>query len=336
MPSDILGFHHVTLVCADAQRTIDFYTGVLGLRLVKKTVNFDDPASYHLYFGDEHGRPGTLVTFFEWPRAPKGHPGIGGTLSLAFRVASEEALNQWQQRLNRLGLAAESLPGLDSHRTLQFRDPDGVRLEITARPIEADARPEAPGQLQAAGVISPEMALTRGIDQLTAISSNLERTHSFYNGLLGLRRVESAPQIAGEHTTLWTWEAGSGESGARIAYLEHPPGSQPRARIGIGQTHHFALAVADEESQLGWREKILRAGIMVTPVLNRVYFKSIYLRDPDGHIVELATAGPGFAVDEELGRLGERLQLPPWLEPARPELERSLRPVHASPRKTSA
>ncbi len=335
----ILGLHHITLVCADAQRTVDFYTQVLGLRFVKKTVNFDDPGSYHLYFGDEQGRPGTLLTFFEWPTAPQGQAGIGGTRSLAFRVASLESLLQWKRRLQDRGISPLGPTAQEHEAILEFRDPDGVLLEITA-PLPAGAESEtAEAHLslqertwpQPADAITTDMTLTGGVQRLTAVSANLERTHAFYTGLLGLRRVHAAAYPADPAVTQWVWAADDDDAAFQLAYLQYPAGGQPRARIGIGQTHHFALAVADEDAQQAWREKILQAGIAVTPVIERVYFKSIYLRDPDGHIIELATAGPGFAVDEALERLGEGLQLPPWLESTRGELERVLRPLSAPP-----
>lgn len=349
----ILGLHHISIVSANAQRTIDFYTTVLGLRFIKKTVNFDDPESYHLYFGDEVGHPGSVVTFFEWPGAPKGRPGIGGTHHFAQIVADYSGLLKWKRRLNDLGIPVEG--PLDRHyfSSIYFNDPDGTILEIatlgpgwtidepanalgttyrkppaemlvnnrdTAR-IQAETWPEPVPE------ITGDMALKQGMHHITAISSDIERTHAFLSELLGLRRVKMTSNFDDPNSAHWYWGVADGRPGTLITYFEHKPSREGRMRMGAGQTHHYAFAVQDEESQLEWREKLVRAGLQVTPVLDRVYFKSIYTNDPDGHIVELATAGPGFAIDEPVTELGHQLKLPPWLESNRPNIERVLRPV---------
>lgn len=349
----ISGLHHITLVSANAQRTVDFYTQVLGLRLVKKTVNFDDPGSYHLYFGDQTGRPGTAVTFFEWPRAPQGYPGIGGTHHFALSVADYNGLLKWKRRLTDLGLAVNG--PLDRHyfKSIYFRDPDGVILEIATRgpgwtvdeapdqlgmlhldpPQEMvvnnrdEARIQAETWPEAVPVITDEMALQEGMHHITAIGTDIQRTHAFFGDLLGMRRVKMTSNFDDPGSAHWYWGVGDGRPGTLITYFERNPQRERRARMGVGQTHHFALAVPDEETQLQWREKLLRAGLGVSPVMDRIYFKSIYTNDPDGHIVELATAGPGFAADESVETLGTRLMLPPWLEAQRANIERVLRPL---------
>ena len=353
----ILGLHHITLVSANAQRTVDFYTQVLGLRLVKQTVNFDDPGSYHLYFGDEVGRPGTAITFFEWPHAVKGHPGIGGTHHFALQVADTNGLLKWKRRLSDLGLKIDG--PLDRHyfASIYFRDPDGVILEIAtsgpgwaidedpdrigtefrAPPAEMVVRNRDEARIAAetwpdpVPAITPDMALNRGMHHITAIGSDIQRTHAFFGELLGMRRVKMTSNFDDPNSAHWYWGAGEGRPGTLITYFERQPTKERRARIGAGQTHHFALAVSDEETQLEWREKLLQAGLRVTPVLDRVYFKSIYTNDPDGHIVELATVGPGFAVDEEVALLGASLQLPPWLESQREDIEAVLKPLRVQP-----
>jgi glyoxalase family protein len=350
----VLGIHHITLACADAQRTIDFYTGVLGQRFVKKTVNFDDPGSYHLYFGNTTGSPGSIVTFFEWAHLSQGHPGVGGTHHFAFDVADYDGLLRWKRRLTDHGLAVNG--PLDRHyfKSIYFRDPDGVILEIATRGPgwTVDEEPENLGmafrppppemlihnrdleRIQAetwpepVPAILPEMGLSQGLHHITAIGSDIERTHAFYSGLLGMRLVKRTSNFDDPGSAHWYWGVGDGSPGKLITYFERDPAREPRARIGIGQTHHFALAVPDEETQLEWRERLLGAGLNVTPVMDRIYFKSIYMRDPDGHIVELATAGPGFSVDEDPAELGQSLKLPPWLESYRGEIEGILRPVH--------
>ncbi len=349
----ILGLHHITLVSADAQRTVDFYTRVLGLRLVKQTVNFDDPGSYHLYFGDERGSPGTAITFFEWPRALPGHPGIGGTHHFALAVADYDGLLMWKRRLTDLGLSVDG--PLDRHyfTSIYFRDPDGAIVEIaTVGPgWTVDEAPDAIGtafrappeamlvsnrdaeQIRAltwpepVPTITPAMALSRGMHHITAIGTDIGRTHAFFGELLGMRRVKMTNNFDDPGSAHWYWGVGAGRPGTLITYFERDPLRNPRARMGAGQTHHFALAVADEETQLEWRERLLAAGLRVSPVMDRVYFKSIYTNDPDGHIVELATLGPGFTVDEPAEQLGSSLRLPPWLEANRADIEGALRPL---------
>ena len=349
----VQGIHHITIVCADAQRTVDFYTGVLGHRLVKKTVNFDSPTSYHLYFGNETGSPGSAITFFEWPGAPKGHWGIGGTHHYAMQVADYDGLLKWKRRLNDLGIPVDG--PLDRHyfTSIYFNDPDGTILEIaTVGPgWTVDEEPgtigteyrEPPAEMMVRNrdearitattwpepvpAITPEMALSRGLHHITAIGSDIERTHDFFGGLLGMRRVKMTSNFDDPDSAHWYWGVGDGEPGTLITYFGRSAARERRMQMGAGQTHHFALAVPHEESQLEWREKLLQAGLQVTPVRDRVYFKSIYMNDPDGHIVELATVGPGFAVDEDPSRLGTGLQLPPWLEKDRVRIEAGLRPI---------
>jgi glyoxalase family protein len=349
----IQGIHHITLVCAQAQRTIDFYTGVLGQRFVKKTVNFDDPGSYHLYFGDELGRPGSAITFFEWPGAPQGRPGLGGTHHFALRVANYDGLLKWKRRLTDLGLAVDG--PLDRHYfvSIYFNDPDGAILEIAtdgpgwtvdeapdrlgreyrqppANMIVANrdqARIQAETWPEPVPEITADMALRQGMHHITAIGRDIQRTDAFFGDLLGMRRVKMTSNFDDPTSAHWYWGVNDGRPGTLITYFERDPARTRPMRMGAGQTHHFALAVPDEASQLEWRARLLQAGRQVSPVMDRVYFKSIYTHDPDGHIVELATAGPGFAVDETVTELGHNLRLPPWLESDRPHIERALRPV---------
>jgi len=347
----IQGLHHITLVCANAQQTVDFYTGVLGLRLVKQTVNFDDPGSYHLYFGNEVGSPGSAVTFFEWPQAPQGQPGIGGTHHLALRVADYDGLLKWKRRLTDLGMAVDG--PLDRHyfKSIYFRDPDGTILEIATdgpgwtmdeaadkigtehRPPPAammianrdKARIQAETWPEPIAAITPDMALSQGMHHITAVSSDIERTHAFFGELLGMRRVKMTDNFDVAGAAHWYWGVGEGRPGTLITYFGNDSTKARRVQMGRGQTHHFALAVADEATQLEWREKLVRAHVRVSPVMDRVYFKSIYTNDPDGHIVEIATAGPGFMVDEE--NLGQTLKLPTWLERNRQAIESRLKPL---------
>ena len=351
----IQGLHHITLVCSNAQRTVDFYTGVLGQRLVKKTVNFDDPGSYHLYFGDETGRPGTAITYFEWPRAPKGRPGIGGTHHFALSVADYDGLLKWKRRLNDLGLAVDGPYDRHYFTSIYFQDPDGVIIEIAtegpgwtideeADKIGTEYREPPPDMIvrnrdekkiegatwpEPVAAITPEMALYQGMHHITSIGTDIERTHAFLSGALGLRRVKMTSNFDDPSSAHWYWGSGDGRPGTLITYFERDPldSRYHRVRMGAGQTHHYAFAVPDEESQLAFREKLIRSGYRVSPVMDRVYFKSIYTNDPDGHIVELATAGPGFLVDEDKDSLGQELKLPSWLEKHRTEIGQALSPL---------
>ncbi len=350
----ILGIHHITLGCSNAQRTVDFYTQVLGQRLVKKTVNFDDPMTYHLYFGDETGRPGTAITFFEWPNLPQGHPGIGGTHHFALQVADYDGLLKWKRRLVDCGLRVDG--PLDRHyfKSIYFNDPDGAIIEIAtlgpgwtmdeaADKIGTEYREPPPemvvnnrdeARIQAetwpnsVPDITPDIALSRGMHHITAIGTNIERTDAFFGELLGMRLVKRTSNFDDPNSAHWYWGAGEGLPGTLITYFERDPHKERRARIGVGQTHHFALAVPNEPTQLEWREKLLQSGYRVSEVMDRVYFKSIYTRDPDGHIVELATMGPGFLADEDMDKLGTNLKLPPWLEGQRTDIEAHLTPIH--------
>ncbi len=351
----ITGLHHITAGALDAQRTIDFYTGVLGLRFVKKTVNFDDPGSYHLYFGDERGTPGSVITFFEWPGVPTGRPGIGGTHHLALKVGSTDAQLKWKRRLTDLGIAVTGPFDRAYFTSIYFRDPDGLILEIaTLEPGWAvDEDPAALGQaliepparlvkghrdeeaIRAATwpdpvpVITSDMALTAGMHHITAIGSDVAATDAFYSGLLGMRRVKKTKNFDDPASAHWYWGDQAGRPGTLVTYFERDAAREAHARIGTGQTHHFAFAVKDADEQMAWRERLMEAGLRVSPVMNRVYFKSIYTSDPDGHIVELATLGPGFGVDEPWESLGQALQLPPWLERHRLDIEPQLKPVTA-------
>lgn len=350
----IQGLHHITLVASNAQRTVDFYARVLGLRLVKTTVNFDDPGSYHLYFGDERGGAGTVVTFFEWPHAPRGRAGIGGTHHFALRVADRDALLRWKRRLSDLGLRV--IGPYDRHyfTSIYVRDPDGLIVEIATdgpgmwwdeqsgviaqRTPPADKVRGARDEAALAALtwpepvpgIDPAMTLTRGMHHITALTGNIERTHEFLGEILGMTRVKMTENFDDPGHRHWYWGAPDGRPGSLITYLERSA-TDRRAQMGTGAGHHYALAVADDVAQEHFRDRLLSAGLPVSPVLDRVYFRSIYTRDPDGHIVELATMGPGFLVDEPLATTGSGLQLPPWLEAQREMIADGLTELDLTP-----
>jgi len=298
------GVHHVTAITADAPRNVEFYAGLLGLRLVKKTVNQDDPTVYHLFYADERGDPGSDITFFEYPGARQGRAGAGMVHTVRWRVASDEALDFWQKRLDNHVLAR------DGNR-LTFVDREGLRhevgvIETTDEPLIAE-HPEIPA----------ELAL-QGFDGVRAFSADPEQSRGFLEGTL-----EFDPHDDG-------WEARGEQRGGLYAYDAAPenPGIG-----GAGTVHHVAWASPIGEHD-AWRERIA-AGSQVTPIIDRFYFKSIYFREPSGVLFEIATIGPGFATDEPLEHLGERLSLPPAFEHLRSQVEPILTPL-PNPRETAA
>lgn len=347
----ILGLHHITLVSSNAQRTTDFYTKVLGMRLVKQTINFDDPTSYHLYFGDETGSPGTAITYFEWKGAPRGRRGIGGTHHYALRVPTYDALLKWKRRLTDQELRVTGPLGRNYFTSIYFTDPDGVIVEIATDDPGFAIDEETPGTEYKAPpeqmvidnrdeervtaetwpkpveTITADMALMNGMHHITAIGQDIERTNAFYSGLLGMELVKMTSNFDDPSSAHWYWGVEGGRPGSVITYFERHPKNTQYSQMGVGHTHHFALAVKDEESQLEWRERLVSAGLPVSPVMDRDYFKSIYTRDPDGHIVELATLGPGFATDEPVETLGTTLQIPDMHKSKQAYIEANLTPL---------
>jgi glyoxalase family protein len=301
------GIHHITAITADAQDNIDFYAGVLGLRLVKKTVNQDDPSVYHLFFADEKGSAGSDLTFFEFPGAPRGRAGDGMVHTIGWRIASVEALDFWAKRLGSAGTEAER-----DGDVLRFADPEGLTHELRVSGVDDDAliadHPDVPA----------ELAL-RGFDGVRAYSSAPEASEHLLTELGFSRRDDGS------------WEARGSSRGGTILY-EQPPGG--RGLQGAGTVHHIAWASTIEEHE-AWRERVIAGGAHPTPVIDRFYFKSIYFREPSGVLFEIATLGPGFTVDEPLESLGEKLSLPPDYEHLRAQVEANLTPVH-SPRQVPA
>jgi len=353
-PFSTTGFHHITMVSSNAPRTLAFYGDLLGLGLVKKTVNFDDPGAYHLYFGDSEGRPGTIVTFFEWPKAPPGQWGIGGVHHLALGVQSAEAQLKWKRRLTDAGVAVTGPLDRGYFRSLYFADPDGQILEIaTAGPgyaidEPADAlgtsllvpplerMPEGRDEAAIAATTHPEpipeitadMALD-GIHHISAITDDLDRAGEFYETALGLSLIKMTYNQDDGQTKHYFWAAYDGQSIAPHSSMTlfGWESGRRRAQPGVGQTHHVAFRTNDATEQKEWREHLLSLGLSVTEVRDRTYFESIYFHAPDGLLVEIATDGPGFAVDEPADSLGDELKLPSWLEPRRSDIERTLVPL---------
>ncbi len=308
MEKPILGIHHVTAIASDPQRNVDFYTELLGLRLVKRTVNFDDPGTYHLYFGDDTGTPGTILTFFPWPGAARGTPGVGQVTVTSFSVP-ERSLDYWEQRLRSARVPAERSGKRFDETVLTFADPDGLKLEMVAH-AGADG-----SRVRGTGI--PEEHAIRGFYAVTLSEQGFEATADLLR-TMGFRDVA-------EQGNRFRFEVGDGGSGARVDVLCVP--EAPHGRVLVGTVHHVAWRVADDESQAAWREKLLEIRPNVTPVIDRCYFHSVYFREPGGVLFELATDPPGFAIDEPVDSLGESLKLPSWLEPHRKEIEEVLPPL---------
>jgi glyoxalase family protein len=294
------GIHHITLITGDAPGNVDFYTRVLGQRLVKKTVNQDDPTVYHLFYADEDASAGADLTFFEYPGARRGRAGAGMVHTIVYRIASEDALDFWTERLGAEGIAVSRSEG-----RLTFEDPEGMRFELAV--VETDDEPLVAEHPE----IPHELAL-QGFEGVRAYSAAPERSRPLLEETL---RFEPRPDA--------TWEARGERRGGWIAY-DAPP--EERGVGGAGTVHHVAWATTIEEQE-AWQRRVAEAGYQPTPVIERFYFKSVYFREPSGVLFELATLGPGFATDEEPEHLGERLSLPPAFEHLREQIEPRLTPL---------
>ena len=314
------GLHHVTAITGRADANLAFYTGVLGLRLVKKTVNQDDVSAYHLFYGDELGGPGTEVTFFHWPQAGANRPGTGTVSALALSVPDRAALAWWGERLEAQGVAHGACTERRGHGVLPFTDPEGQRLEL----VEAAGAPGPGGRPWARSPVPPAMAI-RGLHGVTLTLAAAAPTVARLAGLLGFRRVETRTEADG--TALTVLECGPGGPGSEVR-LAVPP-SLRRGQPGIGGVHHVALRTPDGAAQREWERRLGAAGVPNSSIVDRYYFQSLYFREPGGVLLEIATDGPGFATDEPADRLGEQLALPPFLEPRRAEIEAGLPPLGA-------
>jgi predicted esterase/catechol 2,3-dioxygenase-like lactoylglutathione lyase family enzyme len=315
--SDILGIHHVTAIASDPQRNVDFYAGMLGLRLVKRTVNFDDPETYHLYYGDEVGTPGSIMTFFPWPGARRGRIGSGQVALTAFSILPS-AVGFWIERLTRHGVKYEGPvkrwgAAREGEKVISFTDPDGLLLELVAHD-GAEARNAWGG----APAISREHAI-RGFHAVTLWLEDATRSEHLLTDRLGFRNVN-------EEGSTRRYATGDGGPGTIVDVRSI--GDFGRGAGGAGTVHHVAFRVADDASQLEVRRVITNEGLHPTPVIDRNYFHSVYFREPGGVLFELATDPPGFAIDEPIEHLGESLKLPPQYEAHRAEIEAVLPPIH--------
>jgi glyoxalase family protein len=311
---DTLGIHHVTAICGDPQRNVDFYAGVLGLRLVKKTVNFDDPTAYHLYYGDEVGTPGTLMTFFAWPGARPGRVGVGQVSTTSFGVP-QASLDRWADHLRRRGVAVDGPRRRLGEMVVGFEDPERLRLELVGIAEEPSGPPR--GRPWARGPLGAGDAIRR-VDGVTLVEQGYERTAALLTDVMGMRAVAEEGSRFRYQTAPDVWRS-------LVDLLCQPEGTH--GAVAVGTVHHVAFRARDDEEQRRWRELLVGRGLDVTPVMDRQYFHSIYFREPGGVLFEIATDPPGFTRDEPPEGLGEALKLPPWLEDLRDSLERTLPPI---------
>jgi glyoxalase family protein len=307
----IAGLHHLTAIVGDPQQNVDFYTRVLGQHLVKQTVNFDDPGTYHLYYGDEVGTPGTILTFFPWPEAPQGHRGTGQVIDISFSIAAT-ALDYWIDRLSEHGIAITGPITRFDEQVISFIDPHGLSLELVTHQYEELGRGWKKGPI-------PQAYAIRGFSSVTLAEAHQEPTATMLTDVLGFRLLQ-------QESNRFRYEVGAGGPGARVDVLNLP--DQPHGRIAVGTVHHVAWRTEDDAHQLNWRQHLLSHGNDVTPVQDRQYFHSIYFREPGGVLFEIATDPPGFSIDEPVEQLGTHLKLPAWLEPRRSQIEKVLLPIH--------
>lgn len=304
----VTGLHHITALAADPQKNVDFYAGILGLRLVKKTINFDAPEIYHLYYGNEQGSPGTIMTFFPYPGIPQGRKGKGQLIVTSFSIP-ENAIEYWTSRLDKFNIAYEGPQQRFDELFIYFEDHDGLGLELVAN--RKDTRPGF-----TYGNIPLEFSI-KGFYGMTLSEEGYEKT-------AGLLVGQMDHALIAEKGNRFRYSA-SGKPGDFVDVLCNP--DTLKGLAGYGTIHHVAFATDSEVTQLEAREKLLRFGLNVTPVLDREYFHSIYFREPGGVLFEIATIAPGFTVDEPLEHLGESLKLPPWQEKNRTIIEKQLSPI---------
>ncbi len=310
--NSVLGLHHVTAIAGSPQDNIDFYSGVLGLRLVKRSVNQDDPATYHLFYADAEGRPGTDLTFFPWGQLPPKRAGTGLSMEVSLAVPPG-SLPYWSDRLPRYGIGLGSSELRFGERTLPFTDPHGLEVAL----VESDNALRRPFTPWAEGPVPAEHQV-RGLHGARIWERDAAATGRFLTDVLGLH-------FQGQEDAWMRFSVRDGRSGSHIDVRGFP--DLARGTWGVGGIHHLAWRVADDDHQREMREQVRASGIEPTPVIDRFWFKSVYFNEPGGVIFELATDGPGFTVDEPSDQLGELLVLPPWLEPHRAHIEAALPPL---------
>ena len=307
MENKILGLHHITAIAGNAKTNVDFYTKVLGMRLVKKTVNFDDPQTYHFYYGDEVGTPGSILTFFPWDRVKPGRRGFGMTTEFAYAVP-ERSLDFWIERFDKMNVTYNNPAEKFGETYLTFLDPDGLKIELTVPNHQDKRKPWLSSE-------TDEKVAIKGFHNATLTLENVQKTAEILEKVFGYKFLEQA-------VNRYRFRTDAVENAAIIDLVE-VPGESKAVNAG-GTIHHIAFSVKDDASQLFIREKLLEMDLSPTPVLDRNYFNSVYFREPGGVLFEIATNNPGFTVDEPIAELGTTLKLPRQFEAKRAELEKTL------------
>lgn len=314
---DLNGIHHVTAVSGRIGQNVDFYTRVLGMRLVKKSVNQDDVSAYHLFYADKIGSPGTDMTFFDWPQTGADQRGTDSVVATAFRVNGRPSLAYWAARLSEHGVAHVGLETFAGYDVLRFDDPEGQRLMLVD-----DGGADFEGEVWDGSDVPVEHAI-RGFYAVVLSVPNLEPIDTILTRVLQYRAERRVQQAGGRDIVIY--ETGTGGPGRELWVITEP--ELPRAWLGAGGVHHVAFRVADDDHQRYWWERIAESGLQVSGVIDRFYFRSIYFRISRGILFEIATDGPGFATDETPDTLGEKLALPPFLEGQRAQIEAGLKPI---------
>jgi glyoxalase family protein len=307
MANKITGIHHITAIAGNAKRNVDFYTRVLGLRMVKRTVNFDDPGTYHLYYGNENGMPGTILTFFPWEGIAGGRTGTGMATEIGYSV-TKDSLAFWTDRFGQLKVPQGATAERMGEIYLPFQDPDGLKISLIATHDADDRQPWSTADV-------PAGVGTKGFHSVTLTLREIGPTASILTDIFGYRQER-------QEGNRYRFRTDAIPTAAIVDLVEAP--KEGRGLNGGGTNHHVAFRVANEEMQMTFREKILGRGLHITPKINRDYFYSVYFREPGGVLFELATDNPGFTVDEPLDQLGEQLKLPVQYESMRKEIEKSL------------
>lgn len=315
---ELNGLHHITAVTGEPKRNVVFYTDILGLRLVKKTVNQDDVSAYHLFYGDKLGSPGTELTFFDWPRLGPNRNGPGSIANMALRVPGPAALEWWAQRLTDHEVKHSGITEFNGRALINFIDPEGQHLSL----VDDAGRPG--GVPWERSPVPPEYAIG-GLFAVTLIVGDLEPTAFVLTEIMGYRQTAELPDTPAPGERAAIFATGEGGAGKEIYVIEQP--NKPRGVLGRGGVHHVAFRAANAEEQRRWRERITSYGLGVSDFIDRFYFRSIYFPIPGNILFEIATDGPGFATDEDPDHLGEKLALPPFLEPHRARIEAGLKPI---------
>ncbi|MFO8146302.1 MAG: ring-cleaving dioxygenase [Gillisia sp.] len=311
MENRILGLHHITAIAGDAQRNYDFYTKVLGLRMVKKTVNFDDPQTYHFYFGDGMGTPGSILTFFPWPRVRQGKNGAGMATGIGYSVP-EGSLEFWRARFEKFKVPHSKISKKFGEDFLAFQDPDGLNLELIVPKNKDEREPWETNEVKS------KVAL-KGFHNVTLTLNDHKETAAILKDVFGY-------ELEGTENNLYRFRTNAVENAAVVDILEDPKAE--RGQNAGGTNHHVAFRVKDEEILMAFREKVMKKGLQITEKIDRDYFFSLYFREPGGVLFEIATDNPGFATDETVEELGSSLQLPDRYKGARAQIEKALPQLH--------